>query len=224
MNLDIMISLAFLSYYRYSFFCLDFIIFMIGMMVYYHLTYKLLPSIIPEEKKKKYNWIRKMLSFLLGVQIFCYLFMFLMILPQKPVFVNKNTDIGIMGFLFVIMIICRFITIIMLITFLMSCWWMIEKKDRWMIQKWYTVFSLFIVYYVYILFYMLFPTWNKALMIYELFYNIRNLYITKDPQKMEKTISYLQTICIPTNYYPLYEYEWKRTFKDQIVVSSCSFS
>lgn len=223
MNLDVIISLAFISYYRYSFLGVDCIIFLMGVLVYYQLTYKKIPLVIPEQKKKKYIWVRNTISILLAIQL---LFYFIFLIPQKPILIHRNTDVGILGVVFVLMVICRFLTIIMLSSLLVSCWFMIEKKqDRIPLRNWYIVISVFIVYYLYILFYMLFPDWNKALSVYELFYNIRNLYITKDPQKTEKTILYLQSMkCIPIQYYSLYEEEWKRTFKNQVApILSCSF-
>lgn len=223
--MNLQISLAFLSYYRYSFFCMDFIIFLMGMLVYRHITSTILPSLLPEEKQPRYVWIRNITYFLIMLQLICFLVLFVSILPHKPIFIHEKASIGIYGFFFVLMVVLRFVLIIMTTALLFICWFM-TKKEKKLLLRWYIVIGLFLVYFTYMTFYILFPSLNKALLIYELFYNIRNLYITKDKQKTEKTILYLEKFkCIPNKYTSLYHEEWKRTFKNyKSPILSCSFS
>jgi hypothetical protein len=79
--------------------------------------------------------------------------------------------------------------------------------------------AVLLLFYLWTLFYMLFPTLNKALDIYELFYNIRNLYLVNDKEKKYKTFLYLEYFgCVPPTYRDLYEDEWKRTFHNPVMM------
>lgn len=223
MNLDIIITLAFLSYYRYSFFLPDFLVFGLIAFSFYHLTYQLLPPMVPEKFRTKYEWFRKVLSGMLASQMFCYVVMIPFIFFQKPLMIHMKTTSGFLGFVLVILIILRLMNTLMLVGFLVCCWQLLDKKDRtYPITRWFVLMIVLVLYYLWTLFYMLFPSLNKALDIYEMFYNIRNLYITNDPKKKYKTFQYLQKIkCIPNSYYPLYMDEWKRTFHNRILPLEC---
>lgn len=214
---DVMFPLAFLSYYRYSFFLTDFIVFLLVCLVYHHLTYKISPVFIPEEKKTKFEWIRKIISLLLGIQLLCYIVMTPIIFFNKPLFVHLNTETGFLGFVFVLMVVFRLINIMFIISFIVCCW-----DNNVQQQRWSFLLMVLLSYYLYMLFYILFPTMNRALGVYEMFYNIRNLHIINDPKKKYKTFQYLQqSNCIPDVYMPLYEYEWSRTFKNNIKPMRC---
>lgn len=217
--MNVLIQLAFLSYYRYSFFLMDFLIFLCICFGFYHLTYKVLPLFVPEKKQVKYKWVRKALTISLGVQMFCYLFLLPVLLFQKPFMIHFRASAGISGFVFVVLVIFRLINIIMVASFLTCCWMFLEEQDKTpYIKRWFALMVVLLLYYLWTLFYMLFPTMNKALDIYELFYNIRNLYLVNDPEKKHKTFLYLEQFgCIPPSYTTLYEDEWKRTFHNPIM-------
>lgn len=222
MNLDVIIPLAFLSYYRYSFFLIDFFIFLWICFGFYQLTYKILPPLVPEKKKIKFEWVKNSISILLGLQLICYVLLLPIILLNKPIFVHIKTEVGFSGYVFVFLIIFRLINIIMVASFLTTCWFLIENKNDYL-KRWFLLMAVLLVYYLYTLFYSLFPTLNKALDIYEMFFNIRNLFIVNDPKKKHKTFMYLNQMgCIPDNYYSLYEDEWKRTFKNNVFYLECS--
>jgi hypothetical protein len=224
MNLDVMISLAFLSYYRYSFLGMDFLIFLTGLILYSYFTYRILPTYLQsmeEKKRKKYEAVRNILSVLLGTQLICYLFLFLLILPYPSIFIHLRANMGFVGMVYVLMMLVRVLIIILWSAFFLMCWFQLDQKK---LVPWYLVLFLFVVYSLMIVCFLLFPAWNKALAIYEIFYNIRNLFLTKDPAKKEKTMLYLQSMgCIPNSLVSLYQDEWKRTFKNQVVIP-CSSS
>jgi hypothetical protein len=90
------------------------------------------------------------------------------------------------------------------------------------VKRWFLLMAVLLAYYLWTLFYMIFPSMNKALDIYEMFYKIRNLYIQNDNKKKYKTFMILQqTGCIPENYLSLYEDEWKRTFRNPVYPMEC---
>lgn len=217
--MNVLIQLAFLSYYRYSFFLMDFLIFLWICFGFYHLMYKVLPLFVPEQKQEKYEWVRKALTISLGIQMFCYLFLLPVLLFQKPLMIHFRSRAGISGFVFVVLVIFRLINIIMTAAFLASCWILLEEQEKTpYLKRWFALMVVLLLYYLWTLFYMLFPTMNKALDIYELFYNIRNLYLVNDPEKKYKTFLYLEHFgCIPPSYTSLYEDEWKRTFHNPVM-------
>lgn len=217
--MNVLIQLAFLSYYRYSFFLMDFLIFLWICFGFYHLMYKVLPLFVPETKQEKYEWVRKALTISLGVQMFCYLFLLPVLLFQKPLMIHFRSRAGISGFVFVVLVIFRLINIIMLASFLACCWMFLEEQDKTpYLKQWFALMVVLLIYYLWTLFYMLFPPLNKALDIYELFYNIRNLYLVNDPEKKYKTFLFLENFgCIPPSYSSLYEDEWKRTFHNPVM-------
>lgn len=220
MNLDVIVPMAFLSYYRYSFFFVDFLVFLITFFTFYQLTYHKLQ--IPEEKLRKYQLIRKTILILFGSQLVCYLVILLSLFFQKPLLLTIKTDVGISGYVFVIMIMLRLVTIMMTSAFLISCWRLTGENHTRAIKQWFLFLFILLIYSLWTLFYMIFPSFNKALSIYEMFYNIRNLYIVNDPQKKQKTFEYLgQMGCIHPAYYPLYQHEWKRTFKNAVMPFQC---
>jgi hypothetical protein len=223
MNLDVIIPLAFLSYYRYSFFLIDFLIFVWICFAYYQLAYKLFPPLIPEKKRTKFEWVRNAIGILMALQMLCYFILLLTIFLKPPILVHIKTEIGFPGYVFVLFVILRLINIIMVASFLASCWFMMENKSDDP-KRWFLLVVVLLVYYLFMMFYTVFPTLNKALSIYEMFFNIRNLYIVNDPKKKFKTFGYLQQMgCIPDNYYTLYEDEWNRTFKNGVFpIAQCS--
>jgi hypothetical protein len=218
--MNVLIQLAFLSYYRYSFFLVDFLLFLWICFGFYHLTYKVLPLLIPEEKQEKFEWVRKTLTVLLGTQMCFYVFLLLVLLFRKPLLIHFKTKAGISGFVFVMLVIFRLVNIMMVSAFLACCWMFLEDQEKTMyVKRWFLLIAVLLLYYLWTLFYMLFPTMNKALEIHELFYNIRNLYIVKDREKKYKTFLYLQQFgCVPSSYSTLYEDEWKRTFQNPVMV------
>lgn len=222
MNLDIMISLSFVSYYRYRFLLMDFLIFLVGWLLYLYFTYKILPSHWQEKKQRaKYEVIRDMLSFFLGIQFVCYWFLFLLILPYPPRLVHFRAPMGFVGIVYVIMLLIRVVIILLWSAFLMICW-LQTRPTQIKTTGWYLVLFLFVLYFFFILCFLMFPHWNKALVVYEVFYNIRNLYLTKDPARKEKTMLYLQSMSTPSSC-SLFRDEWKRTFKNQVIFPpSCS--
>jgi len=225
--MNVLIQLAFLSYYRYSFFLVDFLVFLSICFGFYHLTYKVLPLLIPEEKQEKFEWVRKTLTVFLGIQLCCYVFLLLVLLLQKPILIHFKTNAGVSGFVFVMLVIFRLINIMMVAAFLACCWMLLKDPEKTMyLKRWFLLMAVLLLYYLWTLFYMLFPSMNKALDIYELFYNIRNLYIVKDREKKYKTFLFLQQFgCVPPSYSTLYEDEWNRTFQHPVMVPlECSSS
>lgn len=218
--MNVLIQLAFLSYYRYSFFLVDFLLFLWICFGFYHLTYKVLPLLIPEDKQEKFEWVRKTLAVLLGTQMCFYVFLLLVLLFRKPLLIHFKTKAGVSGFVFVMLVIFRLVNIMMVSAFLACCWTFLEDQEKTMyVKRWFLLMAVLLLYYLWTLFYMLFPTMNKALEIHELFYNIRNLYIVKDREKKYKTFLYLQQFgCVPSSYSTLYEDEWKRTFQNPVMV------
>jgi len=222
MNLDVIIPLAFLSYYRYSFFLINFFIFAWVCFGYYQLTHKFLPPLIPEKKRTKFEWVRNIIGIMMALQMMCYFLLFPIVFLKNPILVHIRTEVGFSGYVFVFFVILCLINIIMVASFLTTCWLLIgDKGDD--LKRWFLLVAVLLVYYLFMLFYTLFPTLNRALRIYEMFFNIRNLFIVNDPKKKHKTFMYLQKIgCIPDNYYTLYEDEWKRTFKNGVFPLQCS--
>lgn len=218
--MNIIIQLAFLSYYRYSFFLMDVVLFVWICFGYYHLTYKILPLFTPDSKKNKFDRVRNILSICLGVQMFCSLFLLCAIVLQKTPMVHFRSNAGVSGFLFVVLVIFRVINIVMVSSFLASCWMFLPTQDKIpYLTRWFLLMAALLLYSLGTLFYMLFPSMNKALDIYQLFYNIRNLYLVDTADKKYNTFLYLQQFgCIPPSYMDLYQHEWKRTFHNPVMV------
>lgn len=209
MKLDIIIPLAYLSYYRYSFFVADLVIFLVIFYLFYHIT---------DNPMKKYSPMRDVILRMLSMQAILCVVMLFIIFSRKPILVHTKTDIRTIGFLFVLTTILRIANIMMITGFLIT-YWNPLKEDK---KKWLILLCALLLYYAYNLFYLLFPTINRALIIYEMFYNIRNLFITNDPDKKQKTMSYLRQMrCIPKSIYPLFRDEWARTFKNKPAPLQC---
>lgn len=223
--MNVLLQLAFLSYYRYSFFLVDLLIFLLILFGFYHLIYKILPPLVPENKKEKYEWVRNALSILLGIQLGGYLFLMLLLLPRKPILVHFRASAGLAGFVLVLLIILRLINTLMVAAFMTTCWMFLGKENRTTyVRRWFILMGILLLYYLWTMFYMIFPTMNRALRIYEMFYHIRNLYLVNTPQKKYKTFLFLQQHgCIPPSYYDLYRNEWERTFQGPVMVPTvCS--
>lgn len=219
MKLDVLLPLAYLSYYRHSFFSVDMIVFLLICLVFYHITYKQLPqksSLLDETMMKKYKMLRALLVRLLILQLICVFSLWLWVISQKPLLVHAQAGIGFFGYIFVFIVILRIVNIMLMIGFLITYRSLLDEDIT--VKRLSYVLCILLLFYTFQLFYLLFPTLNRALTVYEMFYNIRNLVITNDPNKKQKTIAYLRQMeCIPSRFYPLYKQEWARTFKNQPV-------
>lgn len=218
--MKVLYQLAFLSYYRYSFFLMDVLLFLWIGFGFYHLTYKILPQFIPETKQVRWERARKVLSVSLIVQLCCIFFLVLVLFVRKPILVHFQTNAGISGVVFVVWMVLRLINTLLVGSFLASCWMFLDKdaKTTIMVQRWFVFMTVLLVVSLWSMTYMLSPRLNRALRIYEMFYHIRNLYLIRDPEKKYKTFLFLQQQgCIPPAYFSLYRDEWKRTFKGQVM-------
>lgn len=212
-------QLAFLSYYRYSFFLMDVLLFLWIGFVFYYLAYRLLPQIVPPTKQARFGRARKILTASLGVQMCCVVFLVLCLLPHKPILVHFQASAGVSGFMFVVWMILRLANTLWVGSFLASCWMFLDKDTKTItIRRWFVFMAVLWIASLGSMSYMLFPALNRALRIYEMFYHIRNLYLVDDPEKKYKTFLFLQQQgCVPPSYLSLYRDEWKRTFRGRVM-------
>jgi hypothetical protein len=130
-------------------------------------------------------------------------------MSQKPILVHAHADLGLLGHLFVVVVILRFVNILLMAGFLATYRSFLPRG--WALLLWVLLLS-----HAGMVFYLLFPTLNRALTLYEMFYHIRNMVLDHDPNKKQKTYAYLRGMaCVPPRFYPLYEDEWARTFKNR---------
>lgn len=203
MKPNVIIPLAYLSYYRYRFFAVDLVVFLSIFYIFYHITeYDVSP-------------VKDFIMTTLSLQLFFSTLMFFWIFSMKPIMVHLKTS-TMSSYVFVLMIIMRIINIMLLLGFLLMFWSSLKMEYT----KWLVVMFVLLVYYTYSLFYLLFPNLNKALTIYEMFYNIRNLFITNDPDKKQKTMAYLRQMKqkhVSEKFHDLFQHQWQRTFKNKPV-------
>lgn len=201
MKPDVLIPLAYLSYYRHQFFAVDLVVFLSIFYIFYHITqYETSP-------------VKDFIMTTLFLQLVLSTIMFFWIFSMKPIMVHLKTK-TMSGYVFVLMIIMRIINIMLVLGFLIMFWSSLKEGYK----KWLVVLSVLLIYYTYSLFYLLFPSLNKALTIYEMFYNIRNLFITNDPDKKQKTMAYLRQMKhVPEKFHDLFRHQWQRTFKNKPV-------
>lgn len=216
--MNVLLQLAFLSYYRYSFFLMDVLLFLWIGVGFYYLTYKVLPQSVPETKQARLEGARRVLTVSLILQLCCVLFLMLSLLPRKPILVHFRASTGVSGVVFVVWMILRLVNTLLVGSFLASCWMFLGKDATTTVRRWFVFMAVLLLVSVWSMFYMLFPAMNRALGIYEMFYHIRNLYLVQDPEKKYKTFLFLQQHgCIPPPYMSLYKDEWKRTFRGRVM-------
>lgn len=217
MKLDILAPFAFLTYYRYSFFCIDFLLFGLFMYSFYHLAYK---TMVPEKNKQRFELLRSIVSVSLALQFITYLLLIPSVLfSSKSVFVHAATSVGISGYIFVLFIMIRFFTIVLVSSFLASSWFVLndENKKTTMLKNWYAVVVAILCVFTFNLCYLLFPSLNTALPLFEWFYNVRNLFIIKSQDRVQKTRMYIAELENMDGYdNTLFEDEWKRTFMNDV--------
>lgn len=222
MKQDILIPLAFLSYYRYTYFLVDITTFFLISYCSYQVFYKELPKSlqiqIPLKSLQHFENIRKIVSYLFIAQWVCYLLLFVIVLFNKPFFIHQKTDLWFSSFLFISLNLLRVVNTIMLLSFVMVVLWKHRNNLDVHTKKYLFLIICLILFYLWMLLYLWMPSFNRALKLYEIFYNIRNLYIHSDPQKKYKTFKYIQQIgCVPEQYETLYYDEWKKTFKGPVM-------
>ena len=230
MKMDLLVPLVFLSRYKYSFLLTDLLLFLLMSVVYFIIAYKILPGFIPEERLQRFEDLKKFVSLFLLVQLFFYIVLFsvLLISPVSP-FTHLKSSIPFSGYIFVFMLITRIINTILLASFIVVSLKIADKEilKNYSIVAWILLFVMIWCYYVYTLFYSIFPVFNKTLIIYETFYHIRTLFITKDPEKIKKSREYISgLICslgnpVPEQYRAVFKQQWGLTFKNKTLQYSC---
>lgn len=212
MKLDVLAPFAFLTYYRYSFFCVDFILFGLFLYSFYNLTYL---YILPQKNSHRFKLLRKFVTIALAVLFVSYILLsFTILFRSKPVFVHAATDLGLSGYLFVLFVMIRFITTILIGSLLASTWFVLETDEKTvMVKRWYSIVVALFIVFVFNLLYMFSPSLNKALPLYEWFYNVRNLFIIRAPNRVQKTRLCIDQLENIDGYdQTLFEDEWERTF------------
>lgn len=194
-------------------------------LLHWHTKKEILPKLPEDETKQKVEKLFGLMTFIglivFGLVCLCNL---VVSIGFIPCIINESTNKTNMNlFILVFYIVCIFrLFFIMGSVFFLFYFFKFEEKDRARQIVWIGLILVSLLINLICLFYFMVPRMKSSLVLYRAFYDIRNLFIEKDPKKQKKISEVLKEMTesfngsIPGSLVEVYEKQWSCTFKNQV--------
>lgn len=205
----------------------DLLNFGLFLFVFYSFTKKeVIPNLPEDESKKEVLFLFRILIYISVILIILVFISNLVVMTGFiPCIFNETTNQTNSNlFILIFYLVCIFrITFLLGSVFFISYFFNFKKlfsSKRQLIWMVLLVSSLLIN--IICLFYFLIPNIKNSLVLYQGFYEIRNLFVQKDSKKQKKISAILNTMreyyggSIPSSLLSIYERQWACTFKNQV--------
>lgn len=191
---------------------------------WYWIVEKEIPPFIEEPQMTRYKQMRGLLFKLLFIQLACQVFVgFVLLNKPIPCHYHSKMTIGLPNRLFVLFFFLLWISRMVILFASFSFLLLTRPKSTALYQKRQVLLSVLVLFTfipcILSLLYYILPLMNKGLLIHDTFYQIRNLFINKDPDRQDKIRALLRELksVVGDETSPVFESQWKCSLRNKIL-------